>query len=95
MASAGKYQTIDSTGEVIFSSTADGGACSGFVIGCHPDSENNIEVNIVGLHKTGEYFPIYIGGYERFNLSENGITSVFARSATGNAIIDYGVTLKV
>jgi hypothetical protein len=94
MATAGYNQTISSSGTYIFDSSTDGGKCTKIMVACNPSSSVTLLVNISGLHSLNEYFPIYPGGSQIFQLNYNGITRVFAKGDSGTATADWGVVEK-
>lgn len=94
MASAGHSVTVGSTDTVIFKSANDGGQCTEFMVGCQSGSASNLLVNVQGLHKPGEYFPIYKGAAVVFRLNYDGLGLVVVKGDGGNATIDFGVVSK-
>jgi hypothetical protein len=75
----------------IFDSAID--ACSIFWIRIDPDSTNYLLVNIPGLHRPGEYVPVY--DEIQFVIKDDGIHTVSVKSSDGAAIlIDYGVIAR-
>ena len=93
--SAASAQSVDSTGENIFDSSTDGGKCTTFVVKVDSGSANGVLVNIPGLHKSGEFYPIGVGGKEYFRLDYNAINTVFAKGDGGTATVSWGVIARV
>lgn len=99
MASAASNQTVDATGENIFDQASDDGPCVGFMVAVKGSSANPALVNIPGLHKAGEFFPIPIGISVTFEKHTQGdateqIQTVFAKGDGGDTLIDSGVVSK-
>jgi hypothetical protein len=72
-------------------------ACSRFVIGHRSTSAATyLKVNIPGLHRSGEYFPIFPGGVQEFEIPNDGISKVTCASNDGTTVatIDFGVSAR-
>jgi len=80
-----------STDVVAFNATIDGGKVSEVVVRC---TAGTVNVNVPGLHKIGEYFPIPSGLEERFRHSAIGIAYVNVQGKGGAATIDFAVVSK-
>lgn len=91
MASAGNNATIGTTAVKIFDQAADNGKVSDFAVAVRSTASNPALVNIPGLHKTGEYFGIPVGGAIIFTLRDDGISKVYVKGDGGNTLIDFGV----
>lgn len=99
MASANSSQTIDSTGVNVFDQANDGGPCVGFMVAVKGSSANPALVNIPGLHKSGEFFPIPIGISVTFEDHTQGdvaqqIQTVFVKGDGGDTLVDSGVVSR-
>lgn len=85
----GRSQTITTRTKVY--DAADGrGPCSEFFVGCNPDSANGVDVEIPGLHRSGEPFPLYPDSGITFKNNES-INEVWLTPVGGDAIVDFGV----
>lgn len=92
-ASAAAAQSVDTTGFNIFDNN--GGKCTTIVVSVDSGSSYGALVNIPGLHKSGEFFPIAAGSKEYFRLDYNGISTVFAKGNGGTATVSWGVIARV
>jgi hypothetical protein len=91
MASAG-HATITATSTEIYQ---DKKGCTSFFVQVLPDSSYPVLVQVLGLHDTGDWFPIPIGGSMVFRRGQQGITLVSAKGDGGSASINYGVVSKI
>jgi len=82
------------TGAITLYSASSHEGCTSFLVRCKSGSASSVEVNIPGLHETGEYLEIEAGVERIFRRGHCQIESVTARGKTGNANIIYGVVSK-
>jgi uncharacterized Fe-S cluster-containing radical SAM superfamily protein len=59
------------------------------------DPTNSVEVNVNGLHKSGEYVRIVAGSNEYFRCNNAGIRAVTAKAVAGTPAITYGVVARI
>lgn len=68
--------------------------CTSFLVRCKSSSASSVDVNVSGLHNTGEYLEIEAGIERIFRLGDGRLQAVTAKGKTGNATIIYGVVAK-
>jgi hypothetical protein len=103
MATAGKI-VLTTTAVDLFNANYgeadDGFACETFYVGADIYSSSNVEVNVAGLHKPDEWFPIARGSNNLFRLGPGSphaerITRVRARATNEElAIVLFGVVAR-
>lgn len=69
-------------------------ACEEVTIGVRSDSAVEALVHVPGLHRSGEYFPVFKGGVQSFRMRNCGIRSVLVKGNGGTATIDGGITAR-
>ena len=89
MATAGTA-TVTTAGTEVYNTDANQG-CTVFLVHVLSTSSNGALVNIPGLHASGEFFPIPVGGEYAFRQGHQNIDSVTVKGDGGNADINYGV----
>ena len=90
MATAGSA-TVTTAETTIFE---DSSGCTSFDVTVDSGSSNDVQVNVSGLHDSGEWFNIQVGDSRVFRLNNMGIRKVTAKGNGGSADIHYGVVAK-